>query len=85
MNSGVPIPTLVVYVAPPPSTLRARLDSRGTVSRLEKLGGPERELAYYRDAFIVLKGRGWNQFWLDDVENDPTLTAELVLERFAAT
>lgn len=79
MNAGIPVPTLVAYVAPPTAIVQSRLEERGAVSRLERLGGAEVETAYYLDAFKLLGGRGWRQVWLDDVARTPSEIAAAVL------
>lgn len=65
INADIRPADVVIYLESEVSVLNARLDQRGTTSRLERTGGPEIELAYYRDAYDLLAGQNWRQVRVD--------------------
>ena len=63
-EAAVP-PDLTIYLADDPATLQARLANRDQLSRLERAGGPARELALYCDARGYLESKGWRAVEVD--------------------
>ena len=63
-ESAVP-PDLTIYLGDDPATLNARLKRRDQLSRLERAGGPARELEFYRDARLYLDAKGWRSVEID--------------------
>ena len=81
INRGVRPSDVLVYLEADAATLRARLLERGALSRLERTGGPEVELSYYRDAHDLLAGQGWRQLRIDATSEDAgRLAARLARE-----
>lgn len=64
-NQHVPQPTVSFYLQLDAETIQARLNERGNLSRLERIGSPTRELALYRDAYDFLDRCGWRQARID--------------------
>jgi dTMP kinase len=60
-NAFVPPPAVTFYLRQDPDTIQARLDERQQLSRLERTGSPDRELALYDEALRFLGQRGWCQ------------------------
>lgn len=78
-NAHVPVPSLSCYLRHTAEELRRRLQQRAKLSRLERKGSPERELALYEEAFAFLKVRGWPQARIDCRELDPDQVATELL------
>ncbi|MBQ1052312.1 dTMP kinase [Micromonospora sp. C51] len=55
------LPATVIYLEDDPDVIRARLDARPHLTRLERAGSPEQELAHYRDAARHLHRQQWRQ------------------------
>jgi dTMP kinase len=81
-ESAVP-PDLTIYLADDPATLRTRLAQRGQLSRLEKAGGPTRELELYRDARRYLDNKGWRSLEIDCHGRDAEAVASEITERLS--
>lgn len=64
-NAYILPPTLSFYLEDEPAVIRQRLASRVSLSRLERVGTPAREIALYDGAFRFLARRGWRQFKID--------------------
>ncbi len=56
------LPATVIYLEDDPDVIRARLAARPHLTRLERAGSPERELALYRDAVRHLHRQEWRQY-----------------------
>ena len=65
LNEAAAPPDLTIYLADDPATLQARLATREQLSRLEKTGGPARELELYRAARRYLDTKGWRSVEVD--------------------
>jgi dTMP kinase len=74
-------PTMSFYLQLDPATIRARLNKRRHLSRLEHAGSPERELALYEDAYRFLARRGWHQARLNCRGLTPGQVADMMLDR----
>lgn len=70
INARVRPADVVIYLESDPATLRARLEERGGLSRLERTGGPEIELAFYRDAHELLARQNWHQVRVNTAVTD---------------
>ncbi|MEV6868371.1 dTMP kinase [Streptosporangium subroseum] len=70
-NSHVPRASVTFYLHHTPEVLGKRLKERPTLSRLERIGSPQRELDLYKDAFAFLATRGWCQARIDCRGLDP--------------
>ncbi|MER6756600.1 dTMP kinase [Micromonospora echinofusca] len=55
------LPATVIYLEDDPDIIRARLAARAHLTRLERAGSPEKELALYRDAARHLHRQEWRQ------------------------
>lgn len=84
-NQHVPQPTISFYLQLTAETIQARLNERGTLSRLERVGSPTRELALYRDANDFLDGYGWRQITIDCQGLTPEDVADQMLNYIAPT
>jgi dTMP kinase len=78
-NAHVPPASLSFYLHHTPQTLRRRLGERPRLSRLERDGSPERELALYEEAFDFLRRRGWRQERIDCRGLDPDGVVAMLL------
>lgn len=65
------LPATVIYLEDDPSTIRARLNRRPALSRLEASGSPEQELALYREAKDFLTSQEWRQYTIDCAGKPP--------------
>lgn len=81
LNETVPPPDLTLYLADDPATLRSRLRSREELSRLERSGGPERELELYVAARAYLEARGWRSALIECQDRSPAEVVEAILSR----
>jgi dTMP kinase len=79
-NSFVLPPTMSFYLQLDPATIQDRLNKRRRLSRLERVGSPDRELTLYNDAFQFLAQRGWHQIQLDCRGLDPDGVVGAMLE-----
>jgi dTMP kinase len=82
-NQHVPQPTVSFYLQLGAETIQARLNERGELSRLERLGSPARELALYHDAYDFLDRRGWRQIKVDCRDLAPEEVAAQMLDYLA--
>jgi dTMP kinase len=82
-NQHVLQPTVSFYLQLDAETIQARLNERGELSRLERIGSPTRELALYRDAYDVLDRFGWRQITIDCRGLTPEEVAERMLDHIA--
>ena len=64
-NAGLPAPAATFYLQAPAELLQARLNERGRLSRLERVGTPARATQLYEEAYEFLAARGWHQQRLD--------------------
>lgn len=78
-NQHIPQPTVSFYLRVDAETIQDRLNRRGRLSRLERVGSPGRELALYCDAFDFLDGHGWCQMPLDCRKLTPDQVARTLL------
>lgn len=80
-NDFVLPPAISFYLQLDPATIQARLNERRRLSRLERTGSPERELALYDDVFQFLARRGWHQAQLNCRGLTPGEVADMMLDR----
>lgn len=75
---------IVIYLEDDPHTIRERLEARATLSRLERSGSPERELALYREARDFLADQDWVQHSIDCAAKSPHEVVHEILSALAA-
>ena len=74
-------PAISFYLHLDPATIQARLNERRHLSRLERAGSPDRELALYEDAYRFLARRGWRQARLNCRDLAPGEIVDMMLDR----
>lgn len=82
-NAHVLEPSLSCYLHHDAEELGRRLGGRASLSRLERLGSPGRELNLYEEAFEFLAGHGWRQARIDCRGLDPGQVVERLLHHLA--
>jgi dTMP kinase len=82
-NQYVLPPDLTVYLDEAPQTIRARLASRASLTRLERTGSPDQERALYREAaaFLGRPEHRWRQHTIDCRGCTPGQVVEAILDR----
>lgn len=78
-NSFALPPAISFYLYLDPATIADRLNERRSLSRLERVGSPQRELTLYDDALGFLARHGWHQARLDCRGLDPDGVADAML------
>lgn len=78
-NSHVTPASLSFHLHHDSAVLRHRLHRRPMLSRLERLGSPEQELALYEEAFAFLARRGWRHVSVDCRGRDADAVVEVLL------
>ena len=73
------LPAVVVYLEDHPEVIRARLDRRPALTRLEAAGSPERELRLYREAARYLRRHDWRQHTVDCHQQTPEQVVAAIL------
>lgn len=78
-NQWVPAPDLVLYLENAANVILERLAERGKLSRLEKIGSPQRELDLYAEARTFLGDQNWPQQVINSQGMSPEVTTSEAL------
>lgn len=79
------LPAMSVYLEDDPEVIADRLRQRPALSRLELLGGPDRELKLYQQAREFLATEDWVQYVIDCHGRDPDDIVTEILGHLTAT
>lgn len=85
MNSQALVPDLSVLLTADPAIIEQRLDERGRQSRFERMDGiAAREVAYFKEAFQLLRRVGYTTLEVATTETTPESGATEIATHIAA-
>jgi dTMP kinase len=74
------LPATSIYLEDDPEVMSCRLGHSASLTRLEMVGSPRRELELYREARKFLAGEDWPQYVIDCRGNDPDHIVGAILD-----
>lgn len=74
------LPAITFFLEDDPEVIESRLAERRSLTRLEAIGSPAKELQLYRNAYTYLHGEGWQQQVIDCRGKDPDRVVAAMLD-----